>query len=205
MTESPGAILGIPSFNVARLRGRTRNALIGGMFGAVWLFNGVYWGGIGGNALSTAVALCGIAFVTWPATRLRSLRRLPLSGEDSQHRIALRGPYWVDVAIECLACIGAVVWLAHTRRYDLIPQSFGVIIGLHFLPLAKIFRMPIYYATGAVMASGALASLAIPTGNVRNLSACGVIGLSLWATAAVTLWQDRLYLQKATRLNPPIT
>jgi hypothetical protein len=47
------------------------------------------------------------------------------------------------------------------------------------------------------MASGVLASLAIPAGDARNLSACGVIGLSLWATAAVILWQDRISLQKA--------
>jgi hypothetical protein len=133
MTERPGAILRIPLFNLARLGGRTRNALIGGMFGAAWLFNGVYWGRIGGHALSTAVALCGIAFVIWPATRLRSPRRLSLSGEERQDSMALRCRTELTSQSNgwpVLAPSSGLLTHAVTSRYDLIPQSFGVVIGI---------------------------------------------------------------------------
>jgi hypothetical protein len=90
-----------------------------------------------------------------------------------------------------IVCGLACPWLAHIHRPDLIPQFLGVIIGLHFLPLAKIFKAPVYYATGAVMVLGVLASLAIPPGYVRNIAACGVNGLSLWATAAFNLSRYR--------------
>jgi hypothetical protein len=55
-----------------------------------------------------------------------------------------------------------------------------------------MFRSPVYYATGAVMVLGSLASLAIPAGPLRNIAAFGGDGLSLWGTAAVILCQDWL-------------
>ena len=41
--------------------------------------------------------------------------------------------------------------LAHFGRLDLLPQTLGVIIGLHFIPLAKLFRGQLYYWTGGIM------------------------------------------------------
>jgi hypothetical protein len=191
MTDELNALHDGPSFNLARLTRRGRGALVCGLFGSFWIFSGAYGGGLTGPAPLTAFALCAIAFVVWPAARLVSLRRFSTLATDRQRTSSLGGAYLADVAVECLACIGAVTWLAHIRRFDLIPQSFGFIIGLHFLPLAKIFKMPIYYATGTVMIFAVAASLLFPVGNVRNFSACSVIGISLWATAAANLWQDR--------------
>ena len=71
----------------------------------------------------------------------------------------------------------------HFGRFDLIPQVFGVIIGLHFLPLAKVFRAPRYYWTGGVMVAGAFGSLLIARGDIRNITGCAAIGLTLWITA----------------------
>jgi hypothetical protein len=74
----------------------------------------------------------------------------------------------------------------------LVPEAIGVIVGLHFLPLAKIFRARIYNWTGVAMVLGILASLAIPVGSLRNIVACGASGLALWATAAVICVRIRL-------------
>jgi hypothetical protein len=84
-------------------------------------------------------------------------------------------------------------WLSLIGRYDLIPQTLGVIIGLHFFPLAKIFRMPLYNWTALGMLLSALATFAFPAGRLRDFTAYGVNGLSLWVTAAVILCQDRSY------------
>jgi hypothetical protein len=81
-------------------------------------------------------------------------------------------------------------WLGHIHQYALIPECLGVIIGLHFLPLGKMFRSPVYYATGAAMVVGSLASLLIHAGPLRNIAAFGMDGISLWATAAVILYRD---------------
>lgn len=138
------------------------------------------------------------AFVGWPVTRLRTLRHVPISAADRQRWKSKARPYWTTVAVEWLACSGAAIWLSLIRRYDLIPQALGVIIGLHFFPLAKIFRMSLYNWTAIGMVLAALATLGIPAGHLRDFAAYGVNGLSLWVTAAVILCQDRSYHARPT-------
>ncbi len=191
MTETTIAIPSSLNSN-ARLKGRARGALICGVFGAIFMVQSVFFGAIVNPAWLAAIALSTVGFVVWPVAEVRARRHLEYSPADRQRWAAVSTAFWTDSAIEWLACTAACIWLANVRRYDLIPNFLGVIIGVHFLPLAKIFRMPLYYWTGAVMVLGALATLAIPAGHVRNFAAYGANGLSLWATATVILCQDRL-------------
>jgi hypothetical protein len=176
----------------ALLRGRARGAAICGVFGAAWMVQALFFGAVQNPASFAVVALFAVAFVAWPVTQLRSLGHSTDPSADRQRWEAVSTAYWTNFAIEWLACAVAAIWLAIIRRYDLLPQFLGVIIGVHFLPLAKMFKMPLYYWTGAVMTLGVLATLAIPAGHVRNFAAYSVNGLSLWATAAIILCQDRL-------------
>jgi hypothetical protein len=167
-------------------------ALICGTFGAVWMFEAVFFGGIATPVWLTVVGVVTVAAIAWPVIRLRAFRRLRYSAVDRERWAAVKVPYWVNCAIEWVLCSVAAFWLARIGQYALIPECLGVIIGLHFLPLGKIFRSPVYYGTGAVMVLGSMASLAIPAGHLRNIAAFGVDGLSLWGTAAVILCQDLL-------------
>jgi hypothetical protein len=115
-------------------------------------------------------------------------RLLVSSADDRQHWRAFRKLFWIDTGIEWgLAAVAAFV-LVRFGRYDLILQVFGVIIGLHFLPLAKVFRTSRYYKMGAVMVVGALASLLIPRGDIRDIVGCAVIGLTLWISGIIILY-----------------
>ncbi len=174
----------------AWLKGRMRGALICGTFGAVWMFEAVFFGDIATPVWLTLVGVVTVAAIAWPVIRLRSFRSFPYSAADRERWAAVAVPYWTNCAIEWLLCFEVAFWLARVHQYALIPESLGVIIGLHFLPLGKMFKSPIYYATGAAMMLGSLASLAIPAGHLRNIAAFGVDGLSLWATAAVILCRD---------------
>ncbi len=176
----------------ARLKGRARGALICGVFGAVFMIQSAFFGTIVNPAWLAAIALSAATFIVWPVTEVRSRRHLEYSPADRQRWAAVSTVFWTDCAIEWLACTAACIWLANIRRYDLIPHFLGGTIGLHFLPLAKVFKMPLYYWTGTAMVLGAWATLAIPAGHVHNFAAYGANGLSLWATAAVILCQDRL-------------
>jgi hypothetical protein len=62
-----------------------------------------------------------------------------------------------------------------------------VIIGLHFLPLVKIFRAPIFYWTGGIMVVAALGSLLMRRGHIRNIAGCAAVGLTLWLTSVAIL------------------
>jgi hypothetical protein len=178
--------------SAAPLRGRAIGALICGVFGAVWMFEAAYFGAIATPFCLTVIALFAATFVIWPATQLLSLRHAQFSSAAGQQWSDVSKAYWTIVAVEWLACIVAGNVLSNIGRSGLIPQAIGGIVGLHFLPLARIFRARIYNSTGVAMVLGVLASLAIPAGNLRNIVACGACGLALWATATVICVRIRL-------------
>jgi len=180
----------IPRFGAGFLKGRMRGALICGFFGAVWMYEALYFGNIATPVWLAAISLLTVTLVAWPVVRLRAYRHLSLSAADRAFWASIAKPYWINFAIEWVLCAVAPMWLSYYQRYDLIPHFLGVIIGVHFLPLGKLFKVPLYYWTGVVMVVGVLATLAIPAGYVRNIAACGIDGLALWATAAVLLGQD---------------
>jgi len=176
----------------AWVKGRMRAALICATFGAVWMFEALFFGGIATPVWLTIMGLLTVGSIAWPVIRLRSFRGATYSAADRELWAAVKVPYWVNAAIEWVLCFGVAFWLARAHRYSLIPECLGAIIGLHFLPLARMFKSPLYYATGAAMVLGSLASLAMHAGPMRNLAACSVDGLSLWATSTVILAQDWL-------------
>jgi hypothetical protein len=192
----PETIPGSLNFSAAELRGRARGAVICGAFGAIWMFESLFFGALVNLASLLGIALLAVAFVVWPVTQLRSLRGWPSSNRLRWEKMAV--PYWINLGVEWLACCAACIWLAHIHRYDLIPQALGIVIGVHFVPLAWIFRMPLYNWTALGMVLAALATLGIPAGHLRDFAAYGVNGLSLWVTAAVILCQDRSYHARPT-------
>ena len=176
----------------APLKGRAIGALICGFFGSCWMLGVVHFGEITNPVELTALALLAAASVIWPIAQLVRVRRLPYSTPAGRRWSDVSKSYWILVAIEWGACIVAANWLSRTGRAELITQAVGLIVGLHFLPLAKIFRAPIYHWTAAAMVLGVVASFATPAGDLRNVVASGVCGLALWATEAEILCQDRL-------------
>jgi hypothetical protein len=156
------------------------------------MFEAVFFGGIATPVWLTVVGVATVAAIAWPWIRLRSFRSVRYSAADRERWAAIAVPYWTNCAIEWLLCCGSAFWLAHIHQYALIPECLGVIIGLHFIPVARMFKSPLYYATGAAMVLGSLASLTMHAGHMRSIAACSVDGLSLWGTAAVILCQDWL-------------
>jgi hypothetical protein len=179
-------------FSAGRLRGRMIGSVVCSTFGAVWMYQALYYGYIATPVRLTVISVLTMVLIIWPVIQLCSYSHLKKTDADRAFWASIARPYWINFAIEWVLCAVVVNWLVHIHRFGLIPHFLGVIIGLHFLPLGKLFRQPLYYATGVVMAVGVLATLAIPAGHMRNIAACGIDGLVLWATAAVLLGQDWL-------------
>lgn len=192
MAEMANALPAPFPMSAGQRKGRARGGLICGFFGAAWVFEAVFFGYVATPAWLTVATLATIFFMAWPVVELRFARHMPYSADDLKLWASVSKRYWVNTAVEWLLCAVAVNWLVYIRRYDLIPQWLGVIIGLHFLPLARWFTVPVYYATGAAMILGSLASFWIPAGNARMIASCLVNGLALWTTAAVNLSRIRL-------------
>jgi hypothetical protein len=179
-TESTGAIL----------KGRARGALICALGGSAWMFWAAVFASTARTASLVLVTVMMILIGGWAVSRVRAARRYADSAADRERWASIAPLFWIDTAAEWALGAGAVVTLAHFGRYSLIPQFLGVIIGLHFLPLAKLFRAPRYYIMGTAMILCVLASFLAPEGSIRAVTACAGIGLPMWVTAVVILSQD---------------
>jgi hypothetical protein len=72
-----------------------------------------------------------------------------------------------------------------------IPIAVAIIVGAHFLPLAHVFDVPLYYWTGALCILAVLCCLLIGDVYTRLLLVGLAMAAVLWLTAAVSLLQTR--------------
>jgi hypothetical protein len=72
-----------------------------------------------------------------------------------------------------------------------IPVAVAIIVGVHFLPLAHVFGVPLYYWTGALSVLGVLGCLLIRDMNTRLLWVGLVMAAVLWLSVAVLLLQTQ--------------
>lgn len=72
-----------------------------------------------------------------------------------------------------------------------IPIAVAIIVGVHFLPLAHVFHVPLYYWTGVLSVLGVLGCLLIRDVNTRLLWVGLLMAGVLWLSVAVLLLQTR--------------
>jgi len=168
----------------------------------VLVFAGLFWFGLGGAfssnraffpwpAIFIIVAFSGLLFA---AAQLRRKARgfgiAELRHATDQQRAEtaniVRGFRLTNVGQAIL--IGMSFYLcSRFGRMELAWPFVGLIVSLHFLPLARIFRVRTYYLT-AVM--GSLVSLfAIGGFSGHRLMVVGLgMGVVLWASASYLVW-----------------
>jgi hypothetical protein len=171
----------------AILAGRAIGAMFFSVFGGVWI--GV-WSvrALPGNMLALAAVAILSAAILWLAlSRVRRYRAALAAEQDTpkRRRISrlfniINAGQWVViiVGVNVLANIGLAAWA--------VPFAI-LVIGLHFLPLARLFTNPPHYVTGALMIAFAIAyPLLMPSGPIDPIGCLGA-GLILWASAIYAL------------------
>ena len=139
-------------------------------------------------AAAVSVALMAAGFTTVRRARQRSGE--PDTPAAVRSRIGRQ--YWIVVIAEVVVLnIAAATLLGHNHG-EYLASVFAIIVGLHFFPLARIFRAPHYHVTATLMTiAGGAATLAIAAGAPAVMAAgladiaCAVV---LWGTAFVS-WQ----------------
>jgi hypothetical protein len=166
-----------------------RGALIRSVFSSNLIYWAVVLSGKPTPLRFSIVTVPALGLIVWAIILVRTTRKLPSSAAELDYWRAVRKFYWLDVGLEW-GLIGVVAFaLAQFGRFDLIPQAFGVIVGVHYLPLGKIFRAQQYYWTGGVMVTSALSSFLVPRGQIRNIVGCVAVGLTLWVSCfAILCW-----------------
>ncbi len=161
---------------------------------ALIAFGGVWWG----LALTTPVFAPlrpwpGVAVVLAAAMLLSATFRLRRKASDqggvdlseSQRADATRVArgYGLTVAVE-IVLVGAV-WLVASGPALALPLT-GLIVSVHFLPLAKVFSANVYYATAVAGTVVSVLAIADAFGRPITILSAGM-GMVLWLTAIYLL------------------
>jgi hypothetical protein len=101
-----------------------------------------------------------------------------------------RGMLWAIVA-EILMIWLAIFLCFALERPDLTWPAIALAVSLHFIPLARLFRVRAYYANAMIGSAVALVTILIPSAALspsQRLQILGVgMGATVWITAAYAI------------------
>jgi hypothetical protein len=136
------------------VRGVASGVLFMAFFGTMWASIGIGglqgWGGVWlpGTAVGIGVALLGAGF-----SLIRASRRLSdVVAETNDERGRRTNIWFVSIfAAEGLLIGVASVICNAMNRLDLFFPIMACIVGIHFFPLAALFRVKLYYLVGTLL------------------------------------------------------
>lgn len=177
----------------ARMRGLLGGAAILTLFGGFWCISALaFWParpawGIPVASLATFV-LVVVCILRWTASR-----KIPESHDASAAAKGKRAGiiFGIIFGLEAGAIALTSALLARSGHGEWIPVAVGLIVGVHFLPLAYVFEVPLYYWTGGLTVFGVLGCLFIHTAGPRLLCVGLLMAGVLWLTTLLVLLQTR--------------
>jgi hypothetical protein len=172
-----------------RLGNRGTGAMFFTIFGAVWL---IAWASSVHAGAAWFAAIVVITALLFAAAWQRYRRDAPLAArfKDSPEQRRAKRNFNIVNAVQWTVISVLAQVLRHTGHGAwIIPMAIGI-IGLHFFPLAALFRNPMHYLTGRAMVALAILYplLAGPASPIGFLGA----GIVLWLSAAWSLNPGRM-------------
>jgi hypothetical protein len=199
MSEA-GGILGPGGPDLlVRMRGRAVGAIVCAGFGAY----AMYWwteDAIQGERRPWfgAIVVVAAILIVWAIANLVTLSHEPKVLLDKRLVRFYRIGYAIIVATEGASISVGGPILGHFHRPELFGQWIGAVVGIHFFPLGKLFRIPLYFWTGAAISLAAFGSLMISAGSLSSAVCAGGTGMALWITAVVILSKNLESLSSKT-------
>jgi hypothetical protein len=152
-------------------------------FGGVWMLLGLYAAGQFSVVSVLMVLSCVMVLLAGAAYLSRRAERFPrVANDPAQGRMFgwVNFGQWIAVAI-------VVIGLGRMRLDHYVINAIALIVGVHFLPLARLFHYALHYVTGALMVVWAVATVwLVPAESLQSVTAMGT-GLLLWLSAGATL------------------
>lgn len=168
-------------------------------FGTLWAGTGVMGlQGWGFPYVELAAIFVGIIMVIVGISLIHASQKMSNQvSDDGARRLKRIGFLFNMVFIAEGLLIGIAIAICNlTNQTDLIPGVIAIIVGIHFLPLASLFQIKVYYATGVLLCLLALITwLVVPdtvmVGEHQILAPLSLLGIGcaliLWTTG-LTLW-----------------
>jgi hypothetical protein len=172
-------------FRLERAKGVSIGATIFGGFGAAWVAMGMTSAGVPVR-VSLAVVVPVFVLIAFLGSAAR--RRLPKFSEieTPEKKQRMRAFHMVNIA-QWVAIFGVVNLLRNLHLDAWVIPSIVMIVGAHFLPLARIFQAPQHLKTAIAMMVCAALAIVLPV-SVRDTVECLSAGVILWASAAGALY-----------------
>ena len=180
------------SFQAQAVVGAGRGALVEALFGAGWLgwglgeakaFNG-FTGPMFG--FMTLLLLACSIFVLRRGRLLR--KKYPAVGASTRTTLKV---YLLVVLMEILGVLLVMSLANRYHRADLGTDWCAMVVGLHFLPLAKIFRAPHLVVLGILMTLWCALCWVLFRSNALVISVSLGTGILLWCSCVFALLQAR--------------
>ncbi|MDQ0229155.1 DUF7010 family protein [Metabacillus malikii] len=131
-------------------------------FGTLWAYTGIMGlQGWGVALLLVAAIAIGIVLFLGGVLLIHGSRRLtsqvPKVDLSQKKRTTFR--FNIIFAAEGLAIAIAIAVCHATQRIELLPIVIAMIVGVHFIPLAHLFKVRLYYVTGILLCLLAIMTL----------------------------------------------
>jgi len=169
------------------LRGRAIGVGVISIFGALWLLLGLLAREWLSPPTACALAAGVAALVAAAVVLLRRAAALPVETVDPEEQRRIGRAFGRVNTLQWAAIIFIAVVLGRMHLDAYTPAAVTVVVGLHFFPLAPLFRHPQHHVTGAVLVAwGLFCLLLVPRDTLQSTTAFGT-GAILWASATVTL------------------
>ncbi len=133
------------------------------LFGAMWGLMST--GYLRGGVQIAAFVLIGIVTLGLGAAGvaiLRHAKTLPdwLSPREEEQGRHISTYFGIVFGTEFALIAVVAIWLSRLQAYPYIPAAVALIVGIHFFPLARLFRVPGYWITGTLLCLLSLAAIA---------------------------------------------
>ncbi len=153
---------------------------------------------LAGIAVGVSVAIMGIRAVRLPRGTV------PPTAEHVAAGRAIGRRFGLVFGLETLAILVAVAVLNGIHQPDYSPCAIAVIVGIHFFPLAPLFKAPIYNVTGILGCVVGVAGFFIADAVLRQKAVSIWFGLVLLGTAGRIAWKGFGRLRQIVSSSPQI-
>lgn len=90
--------------------------------------------------------------------------------------------FWLEgIVIAVLA-----VFYSRTRRNHLLAPTILIVVGVHFAPLAAVFRQPVLIVAAVLVTAAGVAALFLPRRIAAPSFWCGILGAPVFLTLGTT-------------------
>jgi hypothetical protein len=178
--------------------------------GAFWMGLAAWTLGASALLVATVPILLLSGMLIWRGLRLRreapGFSRATLRGApkgSSIRKIAVTFQIVGTAQTLGIGLVGLICWILH--RTDLIWPLIGLVVSLHFLPLAWLFRVRPYYVVGVFGTGIAITSLLAFKGGAMTVAVGLGIGLLMSGCALYLVANSAALADEALRRHPSPT